>query len=494
MKRMFAFTLCTVIFLLLLSGCNSSKENNPLKTDVPTNALIEDDLDNTKKPEQLDLDKSISLFSDNVLNDLPKAISKESREKLLQELNVVFSEKNYGEEAEIQIRSAMEKAMDYYVNFQTLFAFFDVPDCATYLRNYFLNPLKTMVNNVVIDESAGEGMADDYNKILTISKSLNPDMDAAVVIHELWHMSVAAEHGIVDSKLYFQLNEGGASFSQLILSGSKFYDRIQWLQMGGVGVHNPENTEHTLWVGRFGTFQYSQYFAIWYRLFTLTDFDTMALFLKPNGAQLIRQEMVKRYGENGSRLFDLLELYAQNKHPDGNFACVVEFESLYLQLLKGRLQEVESPHEMLAFLHMYRITRLALGSEYLRSYVVETEETGSAGYNETITHPDIDYVATDKAVAEAVYNWHIINRGKLTDKQEYALAYCISAFPANQGEVEHRLTREAVQNETLLCSDFKYYYKETGENIIHFYFDTSIAYRVLRIYNYSTGECINFER
>ena len=49
MKRMFAFTLCTVIFLLLLSGCNSSKENNPLKTDVPTNALIEDDLDNTKK-------------------------------------------------------------------------------------------------------------------------------------------------------------------------------------------------------------------------------------------------------------------------------------------------------------------------------------------------------------------------------------------------------------------------------------------------------------
>ena len=114
-----------------------------------------------------------------------------------------------------------------------------------------------MVNNVVIDESAGEGMADDYNKILTISKSLNPDMDAAVVIHELWHMSVAAEHGIVDSKVYFQLNEGGASFSQLILSGSKFYDRIQWLQTGGVGVHNPENTEHTLWVGRFGTFQYS---------------------------------------------------------------------------------------------------------------------------------------------------------------------------------------------------------------------------------------------
>ena len=129
MKRMFAFTLCTVIFLLLLSGCNSSKENNPLKTDVPTNALIEDDLDNTKKPEQLDLDKSISLFSDNVLNDLPKAISKESREKLLQELNVVFSEKNYGEEAEIQIRSAMEKAMDYYVNFQTLFEAIDEKVC-----------------------------------------------------------------------------------------------------------------------------------------------------------------------------------------------------------------------------------------------------------------------------------------------------------------------------------------------------------------------------
>ena len=71
---------------------------------------------------------------------------------------------------------------------------------------------------------ASNGSADDYNKIITICESDQPDRDAVVVVHELWHMAVSYEHRTIYSNtMEFSLNEGGACLVLFIIARSKYF-------------------------------------------------------------------------------------------------------------------------------------------------------------------------------------------------------------------------------------------------------------------------------
>lgn len=492
MKRFLALTMALVMMLTVLSGCQKASTNKDSQGGDNTQGTqsTQSAQGTISQPKESD---TILVFNEAVLSTLPEPMSQETREQLLAELNQVFSQKQYGEQAETLIRSSMELLMDNYMNFQIMFSFLGVPDAETYIRDYFITPLRVMVNKVNVTNNAGNGSSSDYNKTMTISQSSNADMDATVVIHELWHMAVCIEHSQTTvGRLYFHLNEGGATFMQLTLTGSKLYESMINMRTGAVAAINLNNREQKIEFIHFGSFYYANYFAVWYKLLTLTDFDTMKLFLKPNGDLLIRQAMIDKYGEEGGHFYDLLLEWSKGKYPKSPYDSMIEIESIYLRLLKGRLNEIESEQEMLAFLQMYRITRLAFGSEYVR----DTSGNGVTNL-ETIIHPDLDYVGFDKAVADEVYKWHILNKGNLTDEQEYALAYAISAYPSNTGIEEYRKTRSAMYSELPICTGYKYSITVMdSENIRFKFYFTGRKYNhdVSRYYNINTGTCINFEK
>ena len=534
MKRIWIFTTVILTVLLALYGCNvpqtmeasqndervsreesafsaedSSEEISFSESNTDEQSAPDDESSweesTPEPPEQPSVSEQLSLFTEEAEAFLPLPIDEETKAALLHELEAVFAEKQYGERAENLIRSSMERIMENYTNFQFLFGFLQVPDAQTYLRNYYIMPLRTMVNSVVILENASNGSADDYNKIITICESDQPDRDAVVVVHELWHMAVSYEHRTIYSNtMEFSLNEGGACLVQLTLAGSKYYRWNSQVHTGGSGGVDLDNLDNCLYISHFGRWDYSEYFALWYRLFTLTDFDTMALYLKPKGDQLIRQALIEKYGKDGENFYDLLLQYDQKQFTNGAFPVVVAFESLYLRLLKSRLDEVDSPEEMMAFAQMYRVTRLALGSEYVCTYVIETEDRGSIGYTETLIHPELDYVGFDKAVAEAICRWGILNTGELTEEQEYALAYSFVAYPHNSGGEEYKKTFNAVQAEPLVFADCQYVATVYPDGTLKFDFYHPESYKydppregqyfrsATRYYDPATNVCVNF--
>lgn len=474
MKRLLVFALALIMMLTVLSGCQKSSTNNN------SQAVIKES-------------EKIALFTANASSLLPQAMSQDTRDKLLSELNQVFAQKKYGEQAETLIRSSLERVMDNYINFQILFSFLGVPDAETYIRDYFITPLRVMVNKVNVTNNAGNGSAGDYNNTITISKSNNADMDATVVVHELWHMAVSMEHSHTTiGRLYHHLNEGGASFMQLTLAGSNLYEGLIDMRRGAIGAADPNNKEHQIQFAFYGNYNYAEYFAVWYRLMTLTDFDTMKLFLKANGDLLIRQAMIDKYGDEGGRFYDLLLAFSQGKYEKNRYESAIEFEAIYLRLLKGRLSEIKSEQEMLAFLQMYRITRLRFVSEHIR----DTSRDG-VRYIEHVIHPELDYTGLDKAVADEVYKWHILNKGNLTDEQEYALAYAITAYPSCTGTEEYRKTYSAMNSELTICTGYQYSITVMDSNKIRFKFyfkGNKYDFDVSRYYNMTTGMCTNFAK
>ena len=463
----------------------------PVETTTP-----KDTTQNQESPAEPSESQKVSLFSHSLRSKLPHAISAEKKRELLSELGDVLAQKDYGSEAELLLRESLSIVIDRYGNFASLFAFLKVPDTETYVRSYFISPLRTMVDTVVVSSKPG-GSASDSTKTITLQKTSNAYSDASVVVHELWHMATAEEHWLVDSKLYMHLSEGGAQFIELTVSGPDKYDTLGRVRTGGAGSVDLNNKENAIMLSHFGSLKYSSYFGIWYRLFTLTDFDTMAYFEKPKGDQLIRKELVNKYGADGGAFFDLLVVYVTNTYKTSSFETAIEFESIYLRLLKSRLSEIDSEYEMLTFLQLYRVTRLTFGSEYVHDYVVSTEDRGNVGYTETLIHPDLDYIGSDKAVADAVYEWHILNRSILTDKQEYALAYCLSAYPTNTGTTEYRTTRDNLNREPLLIHLGSYSITVIDSQTVLFrlYYPSNIYNdHHLRYYNATTGTCINFEK
>jgi len=438
----------------------------------------------------------IQLFTPEALSGRPESLSKETKEQLLRELDAAMKKKkNFDKEDKAILRTCMERIMESYPTYQALYSFLDVPDAETFLREYFIAPLR-FVDDIRTRDSVNRPASFLYNDIRILEQPLNDDMQAAAVMHGLWTAAVQNGNPINDRKLYKALMHSGASHMQLLLAGSDYYPNMGSVSVSSFECADPLNTlyGYTLGFSDSGNLypvRGSMSSWMWNRLYTLTDFQTMTLFLQPHGERLIKQELIDRYGDDGKEFYRYISTCAERDTIDGNFTTHADMEELYLRLLASRVQEVESPQEMLAFLQMYRVLRLGMSSEYGINSIL----TGN-DHRETMNHYQLDYTSVDMAVADGVYDWHILNAEGFTEEQEYALAYAVSAVPSNTGKDEYKMTHDSVDSEPLLCMDYRYSMKMTERDNIWFYFKYTVdeqEHSVLRHYYFDAGKCYNFD-
>lgn len=64
----------------------------------------------------------------------------------------------------------------------------------------------------------------------------------------------------------------------------------------------------------------------------------------------------------------------KRNYPEGVYENLIELESLYLRLLIGRLEEIESAQQMAAFMQIYRLSRLGLGSKYEKTTLLRLQK------------------------------------------------------------------------------------------------------------------------
>lgn len=442
----------------VISNPDESEDNTGESSDTTSNDPSDDpsddpnnnasgDKDNDAEPETVhDIEllipptesvpaRQFTLFDPAVFEFDYSPADSETKQALLDELEAIIAKKSYGSEAEDMLRRGFSETIDHYHNFQRTFAFLGAPDVSEYVRTYMLDPLDTMVNTIIYEQSEGDhaGSASDSTKTMFIAKgAANDAIEASILVHELYHMAVAKEHWNVDSSYHFPLNEGGATIMELTLLGSdRFYD-LTTLDHTRHGFGN--GTAHSIYFGKLGPTNYSLYSSIWFRLFSLTDFKTMENFLYPNGTDAIREELVRRYGKDGGIYFDrLLTFFVSQGHD-----TAIDAESLYLELLGRRLKEIDSKQEMFSFIELYRMLRSVFGSDYVYQSTVEVMPDCLVSRTNDAIHPRLKYHTLDYLTAMAMLDHGILNTEELSDKEAYALAYSIIAPLWFDDPIEYR--------------------------------------------------------
>ena len=336
----------------------------------------------------------------------PTPISGEELLEIQQELTDILAQKNYTDRAKTLVWDTVALLSENYTKFQYLFSFLDPPDTASYLRQNILFPLETMVDTLTCsEEQFGGGWAADATKEICIYMTFSQEDDCNTLIHELNHMLTTKEHGLVSSNLYRYIDEGDATFHQLSGLGQRKY-RVMG-DIKDITRDHPEPDSQILFLraGGFGGGNYSDFSLIFFKLLALTDFETMTLFDQPKGEFLIREDLGRRYGEDGLAFYDSLTTQL-------DYGTLLDAENRFLKLFLSRLSEVDSPEEMLSYLLLYRVYRRSFAPEYLEI---------DGDLIREISHPALDYVATDQAVADAVLEWGLLNTQALS-REEAALA------------------------------------------------------------------------
>ena len=367
------------------------------------------------------------LFSPHALTAQPEAISQQALEQIHNELNAILAQKSYDETGETLIWDTVALLSENYPNFSYLFGFLDPPDTATFLRQNILAPLAAMVDTLTCTHNGtGGGSAADFNKEICIDMTGSRESDCMTLIHELNHMVTSTHHNMHSSNIYHYLNEGDATLHQLTILGG-----LQYRNMGDVDSADrrhfaPGSDTLCMQVGGFGGGNYADFSLMFFKLLALTDFETMALFDQPAGEFLIRDALGDKYGEEGLAFYDSL---TTKLHYD----AVVANESLFLKLFLSRLSEVRSSEEMLSYLFLYRLYRKAFSPEYLQ---IDTDTIRE------LSHPELDYHAADKSVADALLSWDVLNREGLTEEDARLVALVISGRTQTAGSEDYWARKE----------------------------------------------------
>lgn len=424
-----AILIVLIVLLVMMAGCNFHAPALPETTAESTQT------NGSTGPPEATVPQPVKypLFSEQALVNQPTAITEQELININNELNDILSRKSYDETGKELIRDTVTLLCRYYPNFEYLFRFLNPPDTATYLRKNVLTPLDSMVDTLSITQNGtGGGWASDTTKTVSIDLSNGMEENVRVMIHELNHMVVGKEHNIVSSKLYMPLSEGGATLHELAITGCGTYNEVGSIYMNDLNaVENwyPDPDKEGFYFRGKGmrANEYADRSCLYFKLLALTDFETMRLFEQPDGELLIREELGKRYGEDGLQFYDSLPFA-----PD--FNSFLDTEPLFLKLFVSRLSEVETPDQMLSYLLLYRLYRMAFAPEYLY-YEVDSYEQ---------MHPLLDYSAADGTVAEAVVRWGVLNGEALSQEDTALAALILSGRTLTKDNTEYweRHTRE----------------------------------------------------
>ncbi len=402
--------LCLVLALCLLSGLSgcvdpyttpSIAATQPTTVTAPTTTAL--------------MEKRYQLFS---VTAGPTPITGEELLQINRELEEILSRKSYTPEGKTMVRDTVQLLCENYPKFQYLFSFLAPPDTAGYIRRNILFPLDTMVDTLTIsDEQFGGGWAADATKEICIYVTQDQEYDCNTLIHELNHMLKSKEHWLVSSNLYQFLSEGDATLHQLSALGERKYRIMGDIRDISRDHSEPNSRTRFLRAGGFGGGNYSDYSLMFFKLLALTDFETMALFDQPDGEFLIREDLGRRYGQEGLDFYDSLTTKL-------DYNTLLDAERRFLKLFVSRVSEVESAEQMLSYLLLYRLYRISFAPAYLEMEGDLIRE---------LEHPQLDYSASDWTVAKAVLQWGVLNTECLNAEEAELAAFVVAGRTVADG-------------------------------------------------------------
>ncbi len=426
------------------------------------------------------LPEGIPIFRASVLDAYPKTLSAQERQALTDELETLLAGKSYSETAKNLVRDTAAGILDGQAEFQSLFGFLKPHDTKTYFRKYFLNPLDSMVDTLRccgeecpddlrwLHETYGEnpgfsGITDELDKSIAVVMS-EPGINTVVLTHEVYHAATLQQHFKDTTAFYYELMEGSATVYQLALLGSAYTNLIQLIS-GSTYYPNPDDPDCALYFNGLNGMNYSGWSNKYFKLLALTDFDTMDLFLLPEGELEIRKNLAKRYGKEGERYYDQLQ-------SQKTFSEAVENEARFLRLFISRMQEIDSPEKCVSYLQLYRLYRRVFAAKYIRSEIIDHgPDIGLESHDLELAHPLLDYAAGDRAMADMLLKWDVLNADALTKEEQGILAYALSARPMPRSYQEYSADQMALFGEsfTLALSRYELGYNENGDTYVNTY-------------------------
>lgn len=222
--------LLLIVFLCTGCGLAPSESTRPGSSEIPSGPA-------SSVSSEIPTEIRCPLLAEELRAAAPESVPRDTADALRNRLEAILAAKNYSEPAKTLVRQTLELLIQDYPYFQELFAFAAPYAVTDYVQMYMLTPLEHMVNNLYYccEESPADlawlkrnydkvdfsGLADDVNKWIAIvpmcyhfgGGAEDDTGDASVLLHELFHAAVGQEHGLVSSRLYGTLNEGGATIA-----------------------------------------------------------------------------------------------------------------------------------------------------------------------------------------------------------------------------------------------------------------------------------------
>ena len=339
------------------------------------------------------------VFTEEALQSLILEIGEEDVNEILLYMGGILDRKDYTPHAKAQIKDTVTQLMWFYPNYQTLFTFLDPMDTKTFICSAFLDVLDEYVDQICFPCEHGSNFYDEESRTLHLQLTKEAATNAVNLIYAVTKLPYLGS-----------LREGMADLYAMTMIGSFQYSNFGAFYYGPLmRFEDPNAAGKYLYFASGGLSGNTiNYFAnTYFRLYALTDTETMHGYLEPN-SDVLGQYVMKHYGAEGYQ-------YVSN-HKYTDYERALEAEKLFLKLFLQRLEEVETQEEMLSYLQLYRVYRKLFCLIYRQEEVEIVNGCNQLNVLE-IPHPELDYRSADAKVAEAALRFGIIKQGTLTEAQ-----------------------------------------------------------------------------
>lgn len=387
------------------------------------------------------------LFTPEIMSAQPTPLSDAERERIAQAVEDLLAKKNYSTAAQRLIRDSVEQLCYSYASFQTMFAFVNVPDAQTYIQEAVLDCLDTHVHTIcfpcqhsdILDPAVSDGRGIHEEWTLHITMTNDASVNAAMLMKALGNVRTTFHRYAYDNLI--------GSYSMIHMMTMTNSQSFQYLNSYlDSRLRIPENSQYTHYL-QFNQYRYSdddEYPGNVFRLLALTDYETIESFMQNADEWQLEDELIRRYGSDGTKLFDLL------MKTGSVYSYSIEAESLFLKHFVARLEEVKTPEEMASYLQLYRLYRKLFSVQYVHF---------PSGYITEQAHPLLDYEAADLAVAQAAIDHGIFNSEAIPADLLLKVVQAMISRPSIEGSMYYG--SYAIEQERLLSLEPVLLYQST---------------------------------
>ena len=379
-----------------------------------------------------------AVFTEEALRALILEIDEEDVNEILLYMAKVLDQKDYTPHAKAQIKDTVTQLMWFYPNYQTLFAFLDPMDAKTFICSAFLDVLDEYVDQICFPCEHGSNFYDEESRTLHLQLTKEAPTNAVNLIYAVTKLPYLGS-----------LREGMADLYAMTMIGSFQYSNFGAFYYGPLmRFEDPNAAGKYLYFASGGLSGNTiNYFAnTYFRLYALTDTETMHGYLAPN-SDVLGQYVMKHYGAEGYQ-------YVSN-HKYTDYEKALAAEKLFLKLFLQRLEEVETQEEMLSYLQLYRVYRKLFCLIYRQEEVEIVNGCNQLNVLE-IPHPELDYRSADAKVAEAALRFGIIKQGTLTEAQAKELLMQLIGRREYADYGDYRYNHTQMDYDVFLLGDLRY--------------------------------------